>query len=99
MIDVAAILSSLKLIEFGYTQLKGKLTKKQRAEIVKQAERLVTIATAEDIQRYDTPQRQQIRTMSASAKKRFAASPGRKRAAAARKSSSVRRTRAIHPRR
>ena len=61
MIDFGAILSSLKLAEFAYGKIKGRLTKKQRSEIVKQAEHLIQVANADQIRKYDTAERQNIR--------------------------------------
>ena len=53
-------MASLKLAEFAYGQIKRKLSKKQRNEIVRQAERLIQVASLDEIRKYDTRERRKI---------------------------------------
>lgn len=61
MIDFSAILSSLKLTEWAFQKIRGAFTARQKQEIVKHAERLIELASMDDIQRYDTPNRKGVR--------------------------------------
>jgi hypothetical protein len=67
MIDFGAILAGLKLAEFAYTKAKDTLTKRQKAKIVQQAERLVRIANEDELRQFDTEDRRRVLTFKTSA--------------------------------
>ena len=80
---INVVLSSLKLADFALEKIKGKLSKKEKKQVVQQAERLIMTATDGDVAKYDTAERTAIRRLEPIAhtyKKRRMAAAKKKRA-------------------
>jgi hypothetical protein len=82
--DVKTALTTLQLADKLVGQFKGYFSKKQKQQIAKAGASLIRAATDEEINTYDTPQRQQVRRAAGKVfvakKKRFPRRGGPKKA-------------------
>jgi len=90
MVDFATVLAALKLARDLMKDGREEFTAHQRAKLAQQSRQLLNIATTDEIQRYDTPERLRIRRISAVAKKRPRKSAVQKKAVVSVRKSSAR---------